>query len=91
MQAASRNERLELTVRAAIEDYALSADQPIAAVVKWLATRRTVEIAADLIGLDAGDGVHVNRSTVFALARVLKGCGYEGLKLFEGADDDGDG
>lgn len=92
MHTPSRKEKLDLTVRAAIADYAVSTDKPIADVIRWLATRKAVEIGADLIGLDAGGGLKVNRATVYALASVLREYGYANLTLFEtGDDEDGDG
>ena len=91
MQPSSRRERLESTVRASIADYALSTDKSIAEVVRWLATRKAVEIGADLIGLDAGGGLKVNRATVYALAAVLREHGYANLKLFETEADEDDG
>ena len=83
---------LDATVRAAIADYAQSTDKPIGEVMRWLASRETVEIAADLLGLDAADGVRVNRRAVKTLAAVLRSHGYKDLTLFgSGVDEDGDG
>ena len=68
-------------VNQAIRSYAEVLEQSEEATLRFLSTRETVELAAELIGLSSADGGNVSRAVIQALAYVLDKHGYFVPKL----------